>query len=234
MTTLPGWAGAVSVCVSLIVALAIGWRLPRLLADPAHTLRVRTTGRTYLLGAVALGPLLSLLVTWALSTGLESTTATRACLVLILGVLAGATGWLFLIDARVHRLPNRIVGPLAILVLVTAVAAWQAAPGLSLRMLAGAVGLGLFFGFIAVLGRLLAGESMGLGDVKLAVPLGALAAGVEPWAPLTALVVMNVSALVFLLFRWVRTRTRPGGSLAYGPHMLIGTWTAVLAGAPLL
>lgn len=165
-----------------------------------------------------------------------------------LGLVAGATGWLAWIDRVVHRLPNRIVISLDLLMvlclvaaLLTAIATSNGLPAFwqSWALLlghAGACGLALtaFFACVAALGAVLGHEAMGMGDVKLAFPLGVTAGLFTPWGVLIALLVMNVSALIELGVAWAVTKRRPAGRLPYGPHMLIGTWTAVLITAALL
>src|SRR5690606_41028127 len=77
---------------------------------------------------------------------------------------------LIVVDARTHRLPNRIVlptlGVLIVLVIVEALVTTDAAR--MLRALLGALVLGLFYAVMHLASR----QGMGGGDVKLAAVIG--------------------------------------------------------------
>ena len=142
--------------------------------------------------------------------------------------LAGIGAWLIVIDARMHRLPNRIVlptlGGLLVLVLLDAVVTGGT---LSLvRALLGALILG---GFYAVL-RLVSPAGMGGGDVKLAVVIGLLL-GWHGWQELavgaaSAFVLGALYALMLIVLRRADGKTR----IAFGPWMIAGAVMGILSG----
>lgn len=143
-------------------------------------------------------------------------------------VLAGIGGWLIVIDARTHRLPNRIVLPtLAVLIVLAALDALVAGQGIAfLRALLGMVILG---GFYAVL-RGISRAGMGGGDVKLAAVIG-FVLGWHGWQSLaigaaSAFVLGALYALVLILLRRADGATR----IAFGPWMIAGALLGVVLG----
>ncbi|MFK0400725.1 prepilin peptidase [Microbacterium sp. NPDC090225] len=141
--------------------------------------------------------------------------------------LLGIGGWLLVIDARTHRLPDRIVLPtlagLLLLALVDALATGDRAP--SIRALLGMIVLG---GFYALL-RLLSRSGMGGGDVKLAAVIGLVLA----WHGWTALAVGAASAFVlgalYALGLMALRRADRTTRIAFGPWMIVGAVLGVLA-----
>lgn len=147
---------------------------------------------------------------------------------LVHAALIGVGGWLIVIDARTHRLPDRIVlptlGVLLVLVTVDALAAGQWAS--SVRAALGLVVLG---GFYAVL-RMVSRAGMGGGDVKLAAVIG-LVLGWHGWQALmigaaSAFVLGALYALVLILLRRADGATR----IAFGPWMIAGALLGVAFG----
>lgn len=142
-------------------------------------------------------------------------------------MLPGIGGWLLVIDARTHRLPDRIVLPtlagLLLLALVDALATGDLAP--SIRALLGMIVLG---GFYALL-RLLSRSGMGGGDVKLAAVIGLVLA----WHGWTALAVGAASAFVlgalYSLGLMALRRADRTTRIAFGPWMIVGAVLGVLA-----
>ncbi|MGN7967221.1 prepilin peptidase [Microbacterium sp. 22179] len=142
-------------------------------------------------------------------------------------MLLGIGGWLLVIDARTHRLPDRIVLPtlagLLLLALVDALATGDRAP--SIRALLGMIVLG---GFYALL-RLLSRSGMGGGDVKLAAVIGLVLA----WHGWTALAVGAASAFVlgalYALGLMALRRADRTTRIAFGPWMIVGAVLGVLA-----
>jgi leader peptidase (prepilin peptidase)/N-methyltransferase len=141
--------------------------------------------------------------------------------------LIGVGGWLIVIDARSHRLPNRIVLPtlasLLLLAVVDALVTGDRAP--SIRALLGLLILG---GFYALL-RLVSRAGMGGGDVKLAAVIGLVLAW-HGWPALAvgaaaAFVLGAVYALGLMALRRADRNTR----IAFGPWMIIGALLGVLA-----
>ncbi|MFK3678753.1 prepilin peptidase [Microbacterium sp. NPDC090218] len=151
-----------------------------------------------------------------------------ALTVLVHIALIGIGGWLVAIDARTHRLPNRIVLPtLASLIVLGAVDALVAGQGGAfLRALLGMLILG---GFYAVL-RAISRAGMGGGDVKLAAVIG-LVLGWHGWESLaigaaSAFVLGALYALALILLRRADRATR----IAFGPWMIAGALLGVVLG----
>lgn len=125
---------------------------------------------------------------------------------------------LSVVDLREHRLPNRWVLALTVIVLPSlAIASWLAE---DLGMLVGALLGGLAMSAIYLAIALISPRSMGMGDVKLAFPLGALVGwfGWEAWflALFGAFLIGGLAALVLMLMRRAGARTQ----LAFGPAMI--------------
>lgn len=151
-----------------------------------------------------------------------------ALLALVHVALVGIGGWLVVIDARTHRLPNRIVLPtLAALIALAAVDALVAGQSRSfVRALLGMVILG---GFYAVL-RGISRAGMGGGDVKLAAVIG-LVLGWHGWQSLligaaSAFVLGALYALGLMLLRRADATTR----IAFGPWMIAGALLGIVLG----
>ncbi|WP_313356159.1 A24 family peptidase [Microbacterium sp.] len=139
--------------------------------------------------------------------------------------LAAVGARLIAIDARTHRLPNRIVlptlGVLILLVVVEALATGDV--GRLTRSLLGALALGAFF---AVL-RLASRRGMGGGDVKLAAVIGLVLAW-HGWQILllgaaAAFLLGALHALVLMVLRRATRHTR----IAFGPWMIFGAALAI-------
>lgn len=143
-------------------------------------------------------------------------------------VLIGIGGWLIVIDARTHRLPNRIVLPtfacLLVLGMTDALVAGQGAS--FVRALLGMVILGGFYAVLRVISR----AGMGGGDVKLAAVIG-LVLGWHGWQALAigaaaAFVLGALYALALILLRRADGATR----IAFGPWMIVGALIGVVLG----
>lgn len=145
--------------------------------------------------------------------------------------LAVISVMLAVIDARTHRLPNRIVLPAyPALAVLLAIACATGIPWTSLGR--AALGGVVMFAFFALL-RILPGGAMGGGDVKLAGVLG-IATGFAGWGALAVgafagFVLGGLYGLVLLLAR----RAGPTTAIAFGPFMIAGAWIGLLAGGPL-
>lgn len=146
--------------------------------------------------------------------------------VLIVHLALAAVGtWLIAIDARTHRLPNRIVLPtLGVLILLVVVEALATGDAQRLtRSLLGGLALGAFF---AVL-RLASHRGMGGGDVKLAAVIGlVLAWHGWPVLVLGAAAAFLLGALHALILMGLRRATRDS-QIAFGPWMIIGAALAI-------
>ncbi|WP_341974329.1 A24 family peptidase [Microbacterium sp. LWO13-1.2] len=142
--------------------------------------------------------------------------------------LLGIGGWLLVIDVRTHRLPNRIVLPtlVALLVLVVAEALLT---GQSRPLIGAVLGMLILGGFYAAL-RMVSREGMGGGDVKLAAVIGVVL-GWHGWQALavgaaSAFVLGALYALVLMALRRADRSTR----IAFGPWMIVGAILGVAAG----
>ena len=140
--------------------------------------------------------------------------------------LAGVGLWLIVIDARTHRLPNRIVlpalGALVLLVIVEALITGDG--GRMLRALLGGLALGVFYAILHLASR----QGMGGGDVKLAAVIGLVLAW-HGWQTLllgaaAAFLLGALYALALMLARRANRSTR----IAFGPWMIIGAALAVV------
>lgn len=151
--------------------------------------------------------------------------------------LAAVYGGLFLIalaltaiDAREHRLPNRIVIPTAIGVVVLCVVdtIWRRdIETLTRALLGGGVLMGGYFLLyrgpaVRVEAGGMSASGMGAGDVKLAFPLGVVLAW-HGWVPL---MIATVSAFLLagatVTVSLVRGRAHAKSLIAFGPFMLMG------------
>lgn len=143
----------------------------------------------------------------------------------VTAVLGGLLSW---VDVREHRLPNRLVAVLTVAVALSLVAAsaqtgdWAAL----LRALLGGLALAGLYLAVAIISP----ASMGMGDVKLAFPLGMLVAWFSwtawLWALFGSFVLGGLAAVSLLLLR----RTGLKQQLAFGPAMVLAALVmAVLA-----
>nr|WP_202502420.1 A24 family peptidase [Streptomyces sp. SID5785] len=160
-------------------------------------------------------------------------------------LLAGATGsrpelaaWLLLaplavllatVDFAVHRLPDVLTYPLAVLALLAlgGAAALPDPGGTWTGALLGALALG--GGYLLLL--LAYPPGMGFGDVKLALGLGA-ALGWYGWGVLflgafAGVLLNSLYALVLVVTRRAGRRTE----IPFGPFMILGAYAGVLLGA---
>jgi len=135
-----------------------------------------------------------------------------------LGVAAG------LVDARHRRLPDTLTAPAACL-----------APLGLLPLGPAAMGRGVLGAFVAVLGyglvHLLRPAALGLGDVKLAAPVGTVLSGAS-WSALAvgAVLAAAITGCVALL-RLCVSRAPPHAAVPHGPSMLAAAWLLTLATA---
>ena len=147
--------------------------------------------------------------------------------ILVPGLVAivAVSGWLSLIDWREHRLPNRIVGPLA-----AGVAAWLLVLGVATsqfdRVVAalgwGFAGFGVFFVLHLVAG-------LGMGDVKYAWPVCATL-GWFGWTSLrVALFTLVISGGIAGAVAQLRGKGRAHRH-AYGPFMAFGLICGIAQG----
>ena len=135
-------------------------------------------------------------------------------------VLIVAGIWLSIIDAREHRLPNRIVLPAAVVgAVLIAIASLQAPDVASLaRALLGGL---VTFGALLML-ALPKATGMGMGDVKLGLLTG-LYLGWLGWTP----VVLGLCVAFLLAGGWAVAllavgRAQRRTAIAFGPFMIVG------------
>lgn len=197
-------------CLGLLGDVAVRRGLPQLTPRPSPMQRTTTA-----LAAAALCALLA----WRFGPAPEL----PAFLVLALTGVQLAR-----IDVLHHLLPNRLVVPLlaaGIVLLGGAAAAWGGWGGLG-RGLAGAAILFLVYFILA----LISPGSLGMGDVKLAAPLG-LYLGYLGWPQLfyggaLGFVAGGIASLVAVL----KNRGKRPAEVAYGPSMLAAALAVILVG----
>jgi len=147
---------------------------------------------------------------------------------LLLGVLGG---WLSVIDAREHRLPNRILlpGTLAAFLLIGAASAWNHDLASLLRA---ALGAAVTFAVLLLL-ALPRTTGMGMGDVKLGLLTGAYL-GWLGWS----WVLLGLCCAFLLAGGWATAllatgRARRRSRIAFGPFMVAGAVASAIGVAVL-
>ena len=142
-------------------------------------------------------------------------------IILVHLALAAVGVWLIVLDAREHRLPNRIVLPV-LASLVVLLIADALVLGETARLWRSLLGMLVLTSFYLVL-RWASRRGIGGGDVKLAAVVGLLLAW-HGWTPLVvgaaaAFVLASLYALGLMAVRRANRQTR----IAFGPWMIIGT-----------
>lgn len=140
---------------------------------------------------------------------------------LVVGVL------LSVIDAREHRLPNRLTLPLFLtLLLLLTGAAWQLGdwPRL-LGAVLGALGMASIYLLLALLPG-----GMGMGDMKLALSIGLLSAWWSLGCWMLALFLAFAFGALVSIVLLVSRRTRWRANIPFGPCMLLGWMLATVPG----
>lgn len=150
-------------------------------------------------------------------------------------VFAASATVLTLVDLAEKRLPNAVILPtLGAVALLLVAATWAGAAwsGGSWWPLLWAVAGSAAMFVLYLLLALVSPNSLGMGDVKLALVIGLLVGwfGLSAWllALLAAFVVGGVIALAAIMLRRVTLR----GSIPFGPSMLAGALAAVLVVGP--
>ena len=200
-----GLAGA---CLGLLADAVVRRALPQLAGVATARLGITTAAASFLVSA---------LLAWRFGT------APEVPAYVLLGTLAVQ---LARIDIVHHLLPNRLIGPLlgGGLVLLAFAAVVQGTAGDLVRGLAGSAILFVSYLILA----LTSGNGLGMGDVKLAAPLG-LYLGYLGWSQLFyggafAFVAGGVVSTVVLL----RNRRNKPKEVAYGPSMLAAGLAVIL------
>ena len=219
---------ATLVAVFSVVGLAVGWLLDPLIArvpvrEPVtgppddEPLASPSTARQVAI-AIVCGVLFG-----ALAARFEDSWALPAYLVLAVALVA-----LSVIDLELYILPNRIVYPLALamVVLLTLAAVGDDDLDAIVRgLLAGVVAFTIFF----VL-HMISPRSMGFGDVKLAFVLG-LSLGWLGWGEVLLGLFLGFfyGAIIGIVLIATRVRAK-SQALPFGPFLAAGALTAVLVG----
>jgi len=200
--------GLAGMCLGLLADAGIRRFLPQLAGGASNRLQITTAAVTFLLSA---------LLAWRFGSAAELPAY------VLLGVLAVP---LARIDIVHHLLPNRLVGPLlgAGLVLLAFAALAQGAAGDLYRGAAGSVILFILYLILA----LTSGNGLGMGDVKLAAPLG-LYLGYLGWSHLfyggaLAFVAGGLASVILVL----KNRGNKPKEVAYGPSMLAAVFAVIL------
>jgi leader peptidase (prepilin peptidase)/N-methyltransferase len=136
---------------------------------------------------------------------------------LLAAVVLGVLGVLTVIDLEHRLLPNRIVGPAAITVLLLQAGLF---PGRLVECIIAAACTSLLLLLPALLRR----NALGMGDVKLAGVLGA-ALGGKVLAALTLGSLASAPVALFLLLRGTEGRS---ATLPFGPFLTFGTAVVLL------
>jgi leader peptidase (prepilin peptidase)/N-methyltransferase len=226
---------AVLIVVCSIAGLVLGWAMDPVITRVPRKLPVRgpvdgltdeplpPESRTRRMGVALLtGALFG-----AMAARFDDSWALPAYLALTVALVA-----LSVIDLEHYLLPNRIVYPmtLALLVLFTVAALldddWDA---LGRGVVGGLIAFAVFF----VL-HLVSPRSMGFGDVKLSFGLG-LALGWLGWGELLLGLFLGFlyGAVIGIALMIVRRRNRKQ-AIPFGPFMAAGALTAILVGAPII
>jgi leader peptidase (prepilin peptidase)/N-methyltransferase len=134
----------------------------------------------------------------------------------------GVLAVLSVIDIRERRLPNRIVLPSAAIVLIAQIAR---APERTSEWLFAALGAALFL----FLPLLVYPQGMGMGDVKLALLLGAALGRSVVLALVIGLSASSIVALALIATRGLDARKT---SIPFGPFLSLGAVVALLLLGP--
>ena len=200
--------GLAGLCLGLLADALVRRALPQLAGEVSTRLTLTTAAVTFTLSA---------LLAWRF--GSEAVLPAYV----LLGIFAVP---LARIDIVHHLLPNRLIGPLlgAGLALLTVAALAQGAAGDLIRGVAGSVILLVSYLILALTSR----NGLGMGDVKLAAPLG-LYLGYLGWSHL-----FYGGALAFVagglvsVFLVLKNRGNRPKEVAYGPSMLAAGLAIIL------
>ncbi len=241
--------------LTLAAVAALGWLVGRRVRARIETLGYRRDSEQDLVAPGSrwwLPPVVALmwaLVTWRLlwapsaqvggvptdrvldpgaSAGAPSLTHVAILVTFLVLAVAGVA--LAAIDADVHRLPDRLMWPTwAVVFGGLSLAALLGGEGEALvRTVACGALAGLFYLLLSLASIARGALGLGLGDVKLAVVLGAALGWFSIQSVVLGLyagfVVGGVAAALLLLTR----RVKIGGHLPFGPPMMIGALLALL------
>ena len=178
--------------------------------------------------ATALGFVRALPRTWQIAVGVLSLALTVACFLrfgfsgraVIGSVFAAALVLLSAIDLDCRLIPNVIVLPAIVVVLIAQIALF---PDRTLEWLLASFGAALFF-FVPLL---IYPAGMGMGDVKLAALIGAVLGWSVAVAILGALLAGAVFAVAVLVREGMSARKK---AIPYGPFIALGGIVVMLLG----
>ncbi|WP_461187350.1 prepilin peptidase [Arthrobacter sp. Z4-13] len=204
-------AGLLGALLCIVTELLIARFLPRLGGLPAVRTRITTAALT---GVLCAALALRIGLDWALPA------------FVVLGVLAVQLGR---IDLAHHLLPNPLVLALLVAGLALFAVSSLASAGWS-PLLRAAAGAAILFVIYLVL-ALISPSGIGMGDVKLAAPVG-LYLGYLGWSQLfyggaLGFVLGGIFSVVLISFR----RAEKSSEVAFGPSMLASALGAVLFSA---
>ncbi|MEU1973689.1 prepilin peptidase [Microbacterium sp. NPDC019599] len=176
------------------------------------------------------GALFALVAWLTLATSTAPLPATFAVLVAFL-YFAAISVVLTLIDLDTHRLPNSIVLPSYVVVIVLFTTACVMGAEWS-SLLGAAIGMAVLYAFYFVI-RLVRPDGMGGGDVKLAGVIG-LYLGWLGWGALAvgafaAFLLGGIFGLVLIGAKKAGRRT----AIPFGPWMIAGAWVGIVLGQAL-
>lgn len=237
----------ISLLAAVPIALAIGvllhFRIAAVIDDPVATeslSNITEQGHsTWVATSLRLGVslIVSYLAAWLLPFRLTHHTGVDILIMIAVGIVAGITPTLYWLDWRLHRLPDRIVLPSlgAVTLLALAALVWALVDGSGTAVVVRALSMGaIAFGFflaLALLPLLVSGgrvSALGFGDVKLA-PLCGFILGLAGWGTgVAGLILTTLLAAGYAVWLLAAKRGTIRDRIAYGPFMLIGTWTAML------
>lgn len=138
----------------------------------------------------------------------------------IVAFTASVLAVLAVIDIAHRLLPNRILLPATAIVLAAQLAFY---PGQAAEWLLAGLAAAAFLALPLLVRR----DAMGMGDIKLALLLGA-AAG---WGVFGAIVIGCIAMVPVAVFMLFRDRSIRGATLPFGPFLALGTIVVLLASA---
>ncbi len=215
---------------------ALGWALAGLLAalplrgalagasyryDDERHLPTRRTG--WLLAALPLAAFAVAARWWPELPTVPAVAVTAAYCATLPLLAALAT-----IDLDVHRLPDRLTRPLALLCAAAVAVAAAAAgdwPALGRAALAGAA---VGAAYLLLRWASPGGGGLGYGDVKLAPSLGLLTGWVSWSAVATGTLVAFLTGGLWAAYLMLTGRARGSDRFAFGPFMILGTLLAIV------
>jgi len=168
----------------------------------------------------------------ALTTAVAAALAVRvpvlALPAAVLLVVAGVP--LAVIDARCHRLPDRLTGlaVLAVTAAFTAAAAIDRSPELLSAAATGALAMAGFYALLLIASAVLGSAAYGLGDVKLGLSVGAVLGSLGPRPWFTGLLAAHLLYLAAYGGCAIATGSGWRTRHAYGPPMLAAAVVAAL------